>query len=240
MKDRLRTSFKELMHFEVDMAAGFQPPAEPAVEPVVEPAEPAWGGPSQEEWLGLQQTIGYLAQQFQPEPEPMGAQYGGLDPFAENFAEQLAALVGQTVQAQTAPLSEWQYGQQLAEAHDRAFDIIADDVSRNGEFMLGENAYNAVEALANSYMAEEAQRHGYGPKAAESALTRAAKDWRQYESDLRQKAIEQHMNQLSTLGGAPREPFPAGAAASTGLRGQPGGDELSVVSQFGGFPGRPT
>jgi len=221
---------------------------EPVAEPVAEPAaEPAWSGPSQEEWAGV---MGYFqAQQEQQaaqqaweeqQQQQLDPRYAALaDPFNEQFGPTIAQELAAIRQEITAT-NEWRQGQQLNEAHDQALDIIADDVSRNGEFMLGEQAYSAIEALANTYIADEAARHGFGPKAAESALARAAGAWRQYEADLSKAAVERHMNQLSMLGGAPREPLGAQVAASSGLRIQPGGDELSVVSGFGGFPGRQT
>lgn len=223
---------------ETTFAAGYQsaepaPAAEPVAEPVAE-----WAGPTQEEWSQQQEALNYLIGQFQPEPEAPGAQYAGIDPFSESFGSQLAEMIGQAVQQYTQPLTEWQYGQQLSEAHDRALDILEDDVSRNGEFMLGSEAFAAVEALANSYMPELAQKMGYGPQAAEAALAKAAGEWRAYEAKLAEAAVARHMNQLSTLGGAPREPLGAQVGAAQGLRTPAGGDELSVVSGFGGFPGR--
>lgn len=179
-----------------------------------EPVEPAYVGPSPDEWQETQQELAQLREAYQQMQAPQEESFPLIDPFADDYPQQLAAYVSQTVQQAIQPVSEWQYQQQLSEAEERALDIIEDDVSRNGEFLLGERAFDGVRALANSFFAEEAQRYGNGPKAAQTAIYRAAATWREYEKELAQKAIEQHTNQLTTLSGAPREPgvtsFPAG------------------------------
>ena len=189
-------------------------PEQPMEEVVGEPAEPAWGGPSQEEWGEVQSQLGQLAQYLnqQAQPEPTDEGYPQIDPFSDEFGPQIAQYVQQAVQQAIAPVTDWQYQQQLSEAEERALDIIEDDVSRNGEFMLGEKAFEGVRALANVYFQDEAQRYGNTPKAAEAAIQRASATWREYEKELAAKAVEQHSNQLSTLGTARREPGIAGPA----------------------------
>ena len=217
---------------------------EPVAEPAPEPAEPAWAGPSQDEWGSVmgyiqqqqQQAEQYAQQQYEAQ-QAQGQQAPPIDFFADDASQQVYGLVQQAVQQSIAPLMEWKYGQDLGEAHNRAIDIIDDEVSRNGEFMLGEKAYANVEALANTYLPEESQRHGYGPKAAEAALARAAADWRTYESELQQKAIEQYKNQLTSLSGAPRDVYGAALAGSEGFTVPQGGDEYGVLERFGGFSG---
>ena len=211
-------------------------PLAPA-EPVAEPAEPAWAGPSADEWGQVTQTLGYLADLAQQSQAPgEGQQYAAIDPFADNFGEQLSGYIGRAFEEHLGPIKEWQQGQMLGEAEERALDIIEDDVSRNGEFMLGEKAFEGIRALANVFMSEESQRYGYGPKAAESALARAASEWRAYEKELAQKAIEQHMNQLTNLAGAGREPGASSLGVSQQFQPTPG-DELALVRKYGGFPG---
>ncbi len=233
---------RDLFLFEMP---GDQPgaaPVEPA-EPVAEEI-PAWA-------QSMQEQVNWMAQQFQePEPEPRydyGQQQGPpqdfqapqIDPFAENFGEQLAGYIGQAVQQSLAPLAEWQYGQQLSEAEERAYDILEDIASREGDFMQKDQAFAAARALANSYMPEEAQRYGWGPQAAEAAIARAAADVRAYETAVREAAIQQYNNQIARLDGAGREPIGAVVASPQGAITQPGGDELSVVTAFGGrVPGR--
>lgn len=209
------------------------------IEAEAAPAEPAPSGPSPEEWQEVQEMVGYMREilsQQQQAPEPEAAEgYPEIDPFD---AQQLAAFVQQQVQQSIAPVMDWTYQQQMSEAEERALDIIEDEVATNGEFMLGEKAYAGVRALANNYFAEEAQRHGNTPRAAETALRRAATDWRTYEHELAQKAVEQHMNQLTNLSGAGRE-MPATATGTSQVVTEPGGDELSIVRKYGGFPGVP-
>lgn len=184
-----------------------EPFIDQAPVPVEEtPAEPAWTGPSENEWSEVQEELGalrefYAASQQQQESTEPG--YPEIDPFD---SQQLAAFIQQQVQESIRPVADWTYQQQLSEAEERAIDIIEDDVSRNGEFMLGERAYEGVRALANVYFTDEAAKHGNGPRAAENALHRAASAWREYEKELAQKAVEQHTNQLSSLGTARREP----------------------------------
>lgn len=208
-------------------------PAEPPEEPV----EPAWTGPSADEWQQVTQTLGYLADLAQQSQAPQeGPSYPAIDLFADDASSQIYGLVQRAVQESIAPIQEWQQSQMLGEAEERALDIIEDDVSRNGEFMLGEKAFEGIRALANVYMPEESQRHGYGPKAAESALARAAAEWRAYEQELTKKAIEQHMNQLTNLAGAGREPGASSLGVSQQFQPTPG-DELALVRKYGGFPG---
>ena len=211
-------------------------PLAPA-EPVAEPAEPAWAGPSADEWGQVTQTLGYLAdlaQQSQaPQEQELDPRYAALgDPFNDQFGPTLAQELS-AIRQEMAQYRDFQQSQQLGEAEERALDIIEDDVSRNGEFMLGEKAFEGIRALANVFMSEESQRYGYGPKAAESALARAASEWRAYEKELAQKAIEQHMNQLTNLAGAGREP----GASSPGVSQQfePLADEMAVLRKFGGY-----
>lgn len=206
-------------------------PAEPGIVPEepVAPEEPVWTGPSQEDWGQVQQTLGYLAEFVQSQQAPPEDPFSEVDPFDP---QQLGAFIQHQVQQAISPIAEWQQTQQLSEAEERAFDIISDDVSRNGEFLLGEKAFSNIRAIANSYMEEEAARHGFGVKAAESALARAANDWREYEKELAQVAVERHMNQLSNIAGAPREPgFGSPAPAGQLQQGARTMDEL--IAKYG-------
>lgn len=215
-------------------------PAEPA-----EPAEPAWTGPSQDEWGSVME---YISAQQQAQQEWEQQQYAAqqqyapqqpaIDPFAEDFGSQLGGFIQNQVQQAISPLMEFQYGQQLSEAEDRALDILDDDVARNGDFIHKEQAFEAARALAGVYFSEEAQRYGYGPEAAEAALQRAAAEVRAYEKAVSEAAISRHLNHLTDLSGATREPSAAAASVQSGFKTGPGGDELDVVRAFGGFGGR--
>ena len=177
------------------------PPPEPA--PVVE--EPAWQGPSQEEWEQTQNALAYFNQQLQP-PEPQGEQYPQIDPFADNYGEQLAQFMQAQFQQYMTPFQEWVQSQQLGEAEERALDILDDITSREGEFLVQDDAYAQIRARANDFLNEEAQKHGFGPKAAEAALHRAAAEQREYERKIGEAYYARKTNQLKTLTGNPGEP----------------------------------
>jgi hypothetical protein len=242
VRDRILSRFGSLFHFEMPGDPTGGAPAEPVGEPV----EPAWTGPSQEDWQGVQQTLGYLAQQFQQPQEQQGYGQQGqqgqqlppIDFFAENATEQLMDVFGQMLDQRLTPFQEFQYGQQIGEAEERALDIIDDDIAQNGEFLNPDKATPFARALANVYYPEEAARKGEGPQAAEAAIRRACADTRAYEQEVGKAYYDRQINQLTRLDGAGREPMGASVGASSGFKVGPGGDELSVVTGFGGFPGR--
>jgi len=194
----MKVRFYDLFHFETpgDPAGG-----EPAGEPEGEPFSIG-----QEDWEQVTQALNFLSQQYmatqEPEPAQPAQQTPQFDPFAEDSAEQIRNII----RAEMAPLVQFQYSEQLSEAEEKAYDIIDDIVSREGEFAVKDEAYPMVRAIADSFMQEEIQRHGFGPQAAEAALERAAKSFRAYEQAVGEKHTNQHMNQLKTLTGAASEP----------------------------------
>jgi len=200
---------------------GAEPPASPVEIPglgpppgaaPLPPAEPAYQGPSPEEWEQSQAELAQLREFAQRQREVFAPQQQqtqqlpDIDLFADNPTEQIANLLGHMLDQRLAPFQEWQQQQQLGEAEEVALDILEDDVARNGDFRDKERAIAAARALANLYMPEEAQRHGYGPQAAEAALFRAAADIREYEKAVAEAALNEHTNQMRTLSGAPGEP----------------------------------
>ena len=211
-------------------------PLAPAPEAPAPEAEESWV-PSREEWEQTQQALYDLTQQVAPPPQRETG-YPSIDPFADDYPQQLAGFVTQSVQQAIQPLMEWQQGQQLGEAEERALDILDDITSRDGEFLAKEQAYEASRALAGVFVNEEAEKHGWGPKAAEAALQRAAKFVRDYEQAVGKAYYDRQINQFSTIAGADREP-PAGGVGSQQIVTERGGDELSLVQKYGGFaPGR--
>jgi len=208
--------------------------AEPLAAPVdpaapIEP-EPAWVGPTREDWEQTQQALYDMQQQAPPEPAP---QQPTIDPFAENFGEQLSGLLQQYL----APIQEWAYGQQMGEAEERALDMIDDEIARSGDFLNKEQGVAFVQAYANSLMGEMSQRFGYGPKAVEAAITQAAKEYRALEQAVGAAYHTQQTNLISGLAGARRD------LGVTGMGSQqvvttPGGDELSLVRKYGGYAGQ--
>lgn len=190
-------------------ALGYEGGPAPEPEPVP-PAEPAWAGPSQDEWEQTQQALQYYAQQIEAQNAPPPAageqQIPAVDFFDENAFPQLMGVFGQMLDERLRPFQEFQYGQQMGEAENRALDILEDIVARDGEFLEQEKAFQAITAMANVFMPEEAQKYGYGPQAAQAALERAAGEFRAYEKAVSEAAVARNHNQLSTLSGAPGEP----------------------------------
>jgi hypothetical protein len=124
----------------------------------------------------------------------------------------------------------------MGEAEERATDILDDISTREGELLQKDAAYPQIIARANSFFEEEAARFGNGPRAAEAALTRAYKEQAAYEKAVSDASIERHMNQLTNLSSAGHE-LAAHQSAPQDVVTEPGGDELSVVRKYGGFPG---
>lgn len=210
----------------------------PTDAPQAEPpaAEPAWEGPTQDEWSQMTQAIGYLAQNLpQPEPEPQQPQapQTTFDPFSDDPTGQLREIIRQEL----APVAAYQQYEQQAEAEERAYDILDDISSRVGgvEIENRDTVFPIMRAWADTKMPEMAQRHGWGPKAAEAALEAAYSDIQALLSAFGEGAVTRHMNQLHTLGGARQEPAAYnGATQTTEL--PTGGDEMSVVHRWGGGP----
>ena len=185
-----------------------EPIVEPDVDPAPDPApdaEPAWSGPSADEWGAVLSYVNAQAQREQQMAQLYGAgpqqQEGPQRPDPWNrpdtFQDDLDAYIG----ARMAPVQQFTQEAALAEAEERAQDILGDLVAKHGEFDK-EVAY----ARANVLLPQMVQRYGQGPKAAEAALEAAAQAQLAYETQVREKAIAQYTNQIKTLAGAPGEP----------------------------------
>lgn len=247
---------RTLFHFEAPEAGGGGEPtavSEPVAPEAATPepaAEPSWAFTRddyetlQQQQEQLSQGLAYIAsslqngQQRTPEPQA-GPELPQLDPFAEDFAEQLAyrdqAIMQQVVSAlrqEIAPLTQFQQQQQLAEGEELAYDILADNVSQFGEFVEQDTAFEQARALANVFLEEEAERYGMGPRAGEAALVRAANAIRERDNALSQAAVEKYKNELAGLSGAPAEPAAAGAGAQ--MTRTDHGDLRDVVRKYYG------
>ena len=213
---------------------GDTPPVEAPLAP--EPAvEEAWTGPSQDEWQQVVEGLGYLAQTVQPQeapPQPAAPQPTQFDPFSDDPGSQLRSIIREEL----APLANYQQHEQLSEAEEKAYDILDDVSSRQGELVNKEEAFPIIRSWADTMMPEMAQKYGFGPRAAEAALEQAYVAFQQLEQTIGKTYTERHMNQLTNLSGVRSDP-PAynGAAQTTEIPG--GGDELDIVRRFGGFPG---
>lgn len=220
---------RDLFHFEFPEDGGGAPVEAPVEEA---PVEEVWAGPSQEDWGNVTNTLGYLAEYVQSQQAPPAEDaYPDIDPFDP---QQLGGFIRQQIQEAIAPVMDWQSQQQTGEAEERALDILEDFVSREGEFVLGEKAYPNILRNADAYYPEMAAKHGAGQGAAQAAIERAAKEWRELEQAAGQSAVERHMNQLTNLSGAGHE-LAASQSAPQAVVTEPGGDELSLVRKYGGI-----
>ena len=214
-----------------EMAAETAAPEAPA-ETTEAPAEETWAGPSQEQWQGVEETLGYLAEALQPgDPgyQEQQAEPIVLDPLAENFQQQLDAYLEQKVAERVAPYQDYTTRMLQREGSELEQDILTDLAASGGEF-----DFKAASALARTYMPEAVAQYGFGPQAAEAALAQAAEDVRAYEARIGEAYHQKKLNELSTLSGAPREPGAAGAPATSTTALPTGGDEFDVLRRY--FP----
>lgn len=226
---------------ELDVSA---PIAAAEAAAAAEPAEPAWA-PSPDEWGSVvgwiqEQQARELAYQQAASGQQQEA-YPEVDFFGEDATAQMLRLFDQRLEQRLAPLMEFQHGQQMSEADELALDIIDDIVSREGEFLEPDQTVDVIRALADKVFLDDAvQKFGWTRQAGEAALNEAAKFVRGYQSAVGAAYHDRQINQITTLSNAQREPASTSGAVQQGSRVPAGGDELGVVSAFGGFPGRPT
>jgi hypothetical protein len=177
------------------------------------------------------------------EPEGLGLEappagdlsgLGELDPLSDDFGAQLDARLEQRdqkllqgIQQMLAPIHGRFETEAVQEGDQRAQDILADDISRNGE--ITDDGKTLARQLAEQYFPEFASKYGQTPKAGEAALTKAAATVRAIEKASGEKAVEAYKNQLATLSGAPQTP----GTGATGIVSIPeGGDELSLARHY--------
>lgn len=210
------------------------------VQPELQAPEAAeteeWSGPSQEEYQAMQEQIAALAplaeiaQQLPAEgyqePQP---QAPTLDPFSDNFGQQLAEFVQQQLQ----PVNEFTMQAQLDESEERARDII-NSAAQSAEYEIPEGGTDWIRARAEDYVPEAMQRHGAGPQAAEAAIQAAFNEYQSMLESYGKSYHEQQLNQLSTLGRAPSEPGAAGNGSTQQLATPEGGNEIDLVRGY--FP----
>jgi hypothetical protein len=207
-------------------------------EPIAEPAEPEWQGPSQQDWEQLSETnqylldqLGQLAQAVGPGQDPNAIQLPPDSLLAPEDLEVISQLIAQ----QTAPFQQARDTWIQSEGSERARDVLADDVSKNGDFLF-EGSKSETLTLAEAILPEAQARYGYGPQAAEAAIAQAAARVRQWEQSVGKAYYERQINQLRGLSGAPQEP--GASTTASPQRHEPveaGGDELAVVRKYGGF-----
>ena len=145
-----------------------------------------------------------------------------LDPFSDDYGQQLAQLIAQSqqstmqqIQQLLSPLLSQHEAAADAEGQQRIKDIIADITNREGD--LTNEGKGAVESIAPLFLEQFENTYGPGARAAEMALGQAAKVIRSIETSAATKAVERYKNELSTIGGA--RGVPAGGAS--GVEGGP-------------------
>lgn len=235
------------LHLETDPAglgdpAGAAPPDDGGDVP---DPEDVWQGPSQEEWQQTQEALAYFAQQEQARQREQTGQNGGLGPPPDPAyePEAFAEWLDKRDEQRLAPFQQFTEQAHLTEAEERAYDILTDVESREGEFLLRETSDEVpvsspqfARAIAEDLLPQAQERYGQGPRAAEAALTEAYKVTRAWEDAVAKAALERRDNQLATLTGARREPA-AGAAEGTQVI-PAGGDENDVMARY--FPHVPS
>lgn len=143
-----------------------------------------------------------------------------LDPFDDSFGSNLQKLIQESIAGAVQPLTG-RFEQQDAAAIDaegqqRITDMIADDASRNGEFVPGDEqaeqqSRELVRTIAESLFPAFADRYGVGARAAEFAIEKAAGQVRGLLKANADAAVARHTNHTATLAGARSEPGGAGA-----------------------------
>src|SRR5574337_56541 len=201
--------------------------------------EPAPWALAQNDWDDLQASLdetrnalGYaldeLGRRQQPEqagaPQPQGFEW---DPYGENANAQLAAYLDQRDQRMLAqfgemlgPLQQHSEAQRLAEGDERAWDILDDMATREGDFNK-EAAY----AVAQILFPQAAQQYGNSPRAAEAALVEAASQVRAWAKSEREAAVNEYKASIETRVGA-RSELPA---TSQGVTATPDDESVSDV-----------
>lgn len=175
-------------------------------------AETAWSGVSQEEWEQTQQALGSMTQyvQHRMQLEQQAQQQGQplqFDPWSDDPTQQILQLI----ESRVAPLEQTYRRIEDAEGQELAYDVIADNVSREGDF-LHEGSKDLAFQLARGFLPQTVQKYGYGDRAAEAAIEQACKHVRSLEQSIGQSYYDRQTNQLATLAGARREPGSSGPA----------------------------
>jgi hypothetical protein len=168
--------------------------------------------------------------------EPAQAEQGdgqiNLDPFDDNFGQNLAQflttqqqqMLGQFQQTLSPVLQTYQ--QQNEEQGREVLKDAIGSVDVGGDF----DRDAATQAFA-LFRDSAVEKYGVSNRALEHAAEQAARFVHQIESKAGQAAVERYKNELSAVGGAPRD----AAAGTAGVSQQSfeGGDEMSIAARWG-------
>lgn len=216
--------------------------SEPLLEQPFNPAEPEPVAPepepfqiSQEDWQQQQETSQYILGQLQQLATLAQPQDPAQITLPEDSLLTPADLevIAQLFQQQIGPIEQTREQWMQSQGNEAALDIIADDVSTNGDFLL-EGSKQKARDLSENYYPQYAAHYGPGSDAAEAALRQACNDVREWEAEVGRAFMEREQNQLATLAGAPRSPAVPGRPAQQQLTGVEGGNEFSVLKKY--FP----
>lgn len=215
------------------LSPDYTPSAEPAA-PAEPEGPPEWFTPYAESYDQFRQSadqLAYIAQQMEQAQQPQ--QQYNVDPFADDYQQQLDAYVEHRLNERLSRLEQATSHWEQSEGTERARDILADNISREGEFIF-EGSHERALREAEAYLPEMQERYGATPQAAEAAINAAAAATREYERQVGEAFHSRQMNQLKTLNDAPREP---GAAVPPAVQtpGPPPSDEMAVVAKYGGW-----
>jgi len=182
---------------------------------------------SPEEWEEVTETMGLIREAMQNAPqeqteETQDPQSPQLDPLDPSFDQNLENYIQQRVDASIAPYQGFTQEQIMSEAEERAMDIIDSLASEKGDLPQGGAEF--VRAIANDYIEESQQKFGFGPQAAEDALSRAYDHAQEVFKAAGKAYYDQTINELSTLDQAPREP-------ATNVPAQQGNERVKGTEQ---------
>lgn len=207
-------------------SVGATEPSAPAFDPSEIQAELEYLRTQNAQFAQLLQGVAAQAQPTTGQQQPSGLP--AFDPFDADSVrawqdardQQLLAAIDQRFSAVSSRFAQQDALAQQAEGEQRIEDVIADDVSRNGEYAsdpeADRQARATVRALAEQLFPEYAQRYGAGPRAGELALSKAAAQVRSLLSAAGTTAVTQRDNELANLAGVRGEP---GTGASAGVPG---------------------
>lgn len=199
----------------VDPGAGAEPVTPGAAAPAPASA-PGWTPDDPEFLFAVDQAVqarlaGYGQQQ---QPEEPGLQ---LDPWAEDYGQQLAGLIAAVVGQQMAPLQAAYEAQQVEAGNQQAQSILG------GFTDLG--AYDKAQAFSRAQDIFTGMVNQYGPEYAtvfeQRALRQAAEQQASFEKTVREQAIADYKQQLAQAAGGGEQVDVGVAGAAGEITGAP-------------------
>lgn len=179
------------------------------------------------------QQLLYEAQQEQQQTDQQTQGPPPVDPFSDDYSEQLAAreqwmieqITGQMQQA-IQPLLQSHQQQVSAEGQAGMKDILADLAAREGDFNQ-----DAAFQVRDAFLRDAVDQYGPNMRAAEIGLANAAKFVRGLEQAAEQRGYEKGKNYAATLAGVPGEPAAGVSGATSGAQTLPEANSLSDVTK---------